>query len=114
MYGSRKIHHDLLNLGEACAENTVAKLMSAEGLGAQVGYKRRPGKYGGQPSIVAENQLDQDFDVASPDQVWGERARHRFEGCANDITYIHTHEGWLYLAFSGKTILDRFRARLIH
>ena len=38
MYGYRKIHHDLLSLGEYCAPNTVAKLMRNEGLRAQVGY----------------------------------------------------------------------------
>jgi putative transposase len=66
VYGSRKVHHDLLGLGEDCAEDTVARLMQAEGFRAQVGYKRRPGKHGSKPSIVAANQLDQDFDVAPP------------------------------------------------
>lgn len=40
VYGSREAHHDLLNMGEACAVNTVAKLMRQCGLKAQVGYKR--------------------------------------------------------------------------
>ena len=53
VYGYRKIHYDLLSLGEYCAPNTVAKLMQREGLRAQVGYKRRPGKYGTKPAIVA-------------------------------------------------------------
>jgi len=57
VYGYRKIHHDLLSLGEYCAPNTVAKLMRNEGLRAQVGYKRRPGKYGTKPAIVAANRL---------------------------------------------------------
>ena len=80
VYGYRKIHHDLLSLGEPCAANTVAKLMRNEGLRAQVGYKRRPGKYGTKPAVVAANQLQQDFNVSAPDTVWGEPARHRFEG----------------------------------
>ena len=42
VYGSRTVHHDLLGLGEDCAEKTVARLMQTEGLRAQVGYKRRP------------------------------------------------------------------------
>ena len=36
---------------------------------------------------VAENILDRDFDPEGPNESW----------CA-DITYIPTHEGWLYLA----------------
>ena len=87
VYGYRKVHHDLLSLGEACAANTVARLMSKAGLRAQVGYRRRPGKHGAKPSVMIANQLNQKFDVAAPDQVW-----------VTDITYIRTHEGWLYLA----------------
>ena len=93
----RKVHHDLLDLGEDCAPNTVAKLMQKCGLRAQVGYKRRPGKYGVKPSIVAANQLQQNFDVAAPDRVW-----------VTDITYIKTHEGWLFLA----VVIDLYSRRV--
>lgn len=98
VYGSRKVHHDLLSLGENCAANTVAKLMQAEGLRAQVGYKRRPGKYGSKPSIVAANQLEQNFSVYAPDQVW-----------VTDITYIRTHGGWLYLA----VVIDLYARKVV-
>ena len=36
---------------------------------------------------VAENLLDQNFEVTSPNRIW-----------VSDITYIHTDEGWLYCA----------------
>lgn len=36
---------------------------------------------------VADNMLDQKFEVSSPNRVW-----------VSDITYIPTDEGWLYLA----------------
>lgn len=98
MFGYRKIHHDLLSLGERCAANTVAKLMRDEGLRAQVGYKRRPGKYGTKPAIVATNQLQQDFNVDAPDRVW-----------VTDITYIRTHEGWLYLA----AVIDLYSRKIV-
>jgi len=35
-------------------------------------------------------ELDRQFIVAEPDTVW-----------AADITYIHTSEGWLFLAVPG-------------
>ena len=54
--------------------------MRSEGLRTQVGYKRRPGKYGTGPAIVAVNQLQQDFNMDAPDTVWDEPARHRFKG----------------------------------
>ena len=98
VYGYRKIHHDLLSLGEPCAQNTVAKLMHCEGLRAQVGYKRRPGKYGTKPAIIAANQLQQDFNVDAPDTVW-----------VTDITYIRTHEGWLYLA----AVIDLYSRKVV-
>jgi transposase InsO family protein len=39
------------------------------------------------PFPVAANQLNRQFGVAAPNQVW-----------AGDLTYIWTMEGWLYLA----------------
>ena len=98
VYGYRKIHHDLLSLGEPCAANTVAKLMQSEGLRAQVGYKRRPGKYGTKPAVVAANRLQQNFNVSAPDTVW-----------VTDITYIRTHEGWLYLA----AVIDLYSRKVV-
>jgi putative transposase len=34
---------------------------------------------------VAQNLLEQNFEVSAPNRVW-----------ASDITYIATHEEWLY------------------
>jgi len=98
VYGYRKITHDLRELGERCGKHRVYRLMRQEGLSAQVGYHRRPGCYGGRPAIVATNQLEQNFDVGAPNQVW-----------VTDITYIRTHEGWLYLA----VVLDLFSRQVI-
>jgi putative transposase len=97
VYGYRKITHDLRDLGERCGIHRVYRLMRQEGLRAQVSYRRRAGRYG-KPAVVAENQLAQKFDVEAPNQVW-----------VTDITYIRTHEGWLYLA----VVLDLFSRQLI-
>jgi len=64
----------------------------------QVGYKRRPGKYGTKPAVVAANQLQQDFNVSAPDTVW-----------VTDITYIRTHEGWLCLA----AVIDLYSRKVV-
>jgi putative transposase len=58
VYGYRKLHDDLLGQGETCSENRVARLASIAGIAAQIGYKRRPGQYGGKPAIIADNTLD--------------------------------------------------------
>lgn len=98
VYGYRKIYDDLKELGECCGKHRVARLMRAEGLRAQVGYGKRRGQYGGRPAQVAPNHLDRQFDVDAPNRVW-----------VTDITYIRTHEGWLYLA----VVLDLFSRQVI-
>ena len=70
VYGYRKLHDDLLDQGETCSENRVARLASLAGIAAQIGYKRRPGRYGGKPAVVADNMLNRQFEVAAPDMVW--------------------------------------------
>ena len=77
VYGYRKLHDDLLEQGEMFCPNRVARLTRIAGIKAQIGYKRRPGIYGGRPSVVVDNALDRQFDVAAPDTAW-----------VTDITYI--------------------------
>lgn len=87
VYGYRKIHDDLRELGESCGRNRVARLMRVEGLCSQTGYRRRPSYYGGKPTVVSPNRLKRQFNVSEPNEVW-----------VTDITCIRTYEGWLYLA----------------
>lgn len=98
VHGYRKLTDDLRDQGERISENRVARLASLAGIAAQVGYKRRPGRYGGKPAVVAENRLEQRFEVSRPDQIW-----------VTDITYIKTHEGWLYLC----VVIDLFSRRVV-
>jgi putative transposase len=98
VYGYRKITHDLRDLGESCGKHRVARLMRQVGLKSLTGYGRRPGRYGGRPAHVSPNLLQREFDVAEPNQVW-----------VTDITYIRTHEGWLFLA----TVLDLFSRQVV-
>ena len=98
VYGHRKITDDLHDLGERYGKNRVYRLMRAEGLRSQTGYHRRPGKRYGKPSVVAPNHVQQQFDVHEPNKVW-----------VTDITYIRTHEGWLYLS----VVLDLFSRQVI-
>lgn len=56
---------DLHDAGETCSENHVARPASIAGIAAQIAYKRRPGRYGGQPAVVADNTLDRQFEIPS-------------------------------------------------
>lgn len=97
VYGYRKIHSDLREYGECCGPNRVHRLMRTAGLRAQVGY-RKPRHRGREAHIVTPNRLQRQFAPASPDHSW-----------VTDITYIRTHEGWLYLA----VVVDLFSRRVI-
>ncbi len=97
MYGYRKIHSDLQDIGESCGPNRVHRLMRDEGLRAQVGY-RKPRHRGGEAHVVVPNKLQRQFDPDGPDQAW-----------VTDITHIRTHEGWLYLA----VVVDLFSRMVI-
>ena len=98
VYGYRKLHDDLRDQGETCCANRVARLAKLAGIRAQVGYKRRLGKYGGRPAIAVDNTLNRQFEVGKPDQVW-----------VTDITYIKTYEGFAYLA----VIIDLYSRRVV-
>ena len=98
VYGYRKLHDDLIDQGEMCCLNRVARLTRLAGIKAQIGYKRRPGVYSGRPAVAIDNTLDRQFDVAAPDKAW-----------VTDITYIRTNEGFAYLA----VVIDLFSRRVI-
>lgn len=67
-------------------------------LASQTGYRKRRYYGGGKPSFVSPNYLERQFVVPTPNTHW-----------VSDMTYIRTHEGWLYLA----VVLDLFSRRVI-
>ncbi len=97
VYGYRKIHLDLRDSGQQCGVNRVWRLMKRVGIKAQVGY-RSPRARKGEASIVSPNRLQRQFNPDAPDERW-----------VTDITYIRTHEGWLYLA----VVVDLFSRKII-
>ena len=48
--------------------------------------------------MATSNVLNRQFDPAVPDQAW-----------VTDITYLKTHEGWLYLG----SVMDLFSRHII-
>lgn len=71
--------------------------MKRAGIKAQVGY-RSPRARKGEASIVSPNRLRRQLNPDAPDERW-----------VTDITYIRTHEGWLYLA----VVVDLFSRKII-
>jgi transposase InsO family protein len=88
VYGSPRVHRDLLAEDVRCSKNTVAKLMRAAGLRSKRRQRFRVHTTDSRhPHPIAPNRLNRAFCQPRPDQAW-----------AADITYIRTAEGWLYLA----------------
>jgi transposase InsO family protein len=86
-YGSPRIHAELAARGQDCCVHTVAKLMREAGIAAKTARKFRCTTDSNHGLPVAENLLDRQFNPSAANEAW-----------VADITYIPTHEGWLYLA----------------
>jgi len=97
IYGSRKIHRDLKEQGIAVGEKRVARIMREHRIRSLRGY-RKPRYRSGKPAVTAPNRLQQQFTTPAPDRVW-----------VSDITYLRTHEGWLYLA----AVMDLYSRRIV-
>lgn len=98
VYGYRKIHRDLRDLGEACDKHRVAKLMKREGLRSQTGYQHRKGIMEVRSPQAAPNTLARRFKVPAPNISW-----------VTGITHIRIQEGWLYLA----VVLNLFSRQIV-
>jgi putative transposase len=97
-YGYRNIHKDLVESGIQVNKKRVARLMSLHKLYGAGMVKKRPKHKTGRPHQAHPNHLQQCFIANRPNESW-----------VTDITYIRTHEGWLYLA----VILDLFSRKVI-
>lgn len=86
-YGSPRITKELNYSGIPCGENRVEKLMRENNIRAKRSKKFKATTNSKHNYPVADNLLNRQFEVDSPNSVW-----------VSDITYIWTTEGWLYLA----------------
>ena len=98
VYGARKIHHDLIDMGESCGRHKVARLMREAGLKGcpKRRFRYRPGDRASYP--VADNLIEQDFTASKANERW-----------SSDITFIWTRQGWLYLA----VVMDLYSRKIV-
>jgi transposase InsO family protein len=111
IYGSPRIHGDLVDSGEAVGINRVARLMKRHGIQSKMARKfviTTDSKNTMQP---APDQLQRNFKTDTPDKAW-----------VSDTTFIPTRQGWLYLAVVidlysrqvlGWSMSDRNNAQLV-
>lgn len=99
IYGYRKVHKDVVEEhGQACCEETVRVIMREKGLRAKRKRRFVATTDSDHTMPVAHNLLDRDFEPERPNQKW-----------VADITYIPTHEGWLYLS----AVMDLYGRRVV-
>ena len=86
-YGSPRVLRALKALDIRCSKRKIERLMQVEGIRAKTKKKFRFTTDSNHRLPIAENVLDHNFQPGQPNKVW-----------LADITYVWTHEGWLYLA----------------
>lgn len=97
LYGSPRVHAELMAQGYSCSENRVARLMKGKIVAKTVKMFKRTtnSDHRCQP---APDLVNQNFVAPAPNTIW-----------TSDITYIRTLEGWLYLAI----VLDVYSRKVI-
>jgi putative transposase len=97
-YGSPRVHAELREQGIPCGRHRVARLMRKHAIQPRHKRSHRRTTQVSAHRPVAQNHLQQRFQVEHPNQVW-----------VSDMTYLQTGEGWLYLA----VILDLYSRRVV-
>ena len=98
-YGSPRIQKVLSQAGGPHGRQRIARLMREQGLqGRAKGRFRVHTTDSNHDQPIAPNRLPELPAPSAPNQIW-----------RGDVTYIHTEEGWLYLA----GILDQYSRRLV-
>jgi putative transposase len=92
-YGYRRIAKALRNKGEVVNTKRIRRIMEERNRYPKAVRKFKATTQSKHSHPVAENLLDRDFTATAPNQKWSQ-----------DITYIWTKEGWLYLA----VVIDLF------
>ena len=97
-YGARRIAEEVEAQGSPCGRFKARTLMELAGVAAKQKKKFKATTDSKHNLPIAPNLLNRQFEVKEPDRVY-----------VSDITYIWTHEGWLYLA----VILDLFSRQVV-
>jgi putative transposase len=98
VYGSPRVYKELREKGISCSENRISRIMRVHNIRAQQGKRYRRPVMKTASAWIAPNVLAGQFKADRANQIW-----------LSDITYIHTRQGWLYLA----VVMDLFSRRII-
>ena len=98
-YGSPRMTEELQARGYQCSENRIARLMHEQGLRAQARPRFVPRTSdSAHDEPIAPNRLAERTAPTGPNQIW-----------LQDITYVPTAQGWLYLAL----VMDLWSRKIV-
>jgi putative transposase len=86
-YGVPRMHHELRKAGLVINKKRVHRLMRRHGMAGRHHRRRCRTTFPGPDGYVIPDLIGRRFDPGAPDVAW-----------CQDITYIPTQEGWLFLA----------------
>ena len=98
VYGSPRVHAELVAEGVPVGRHKIAQLMRQARLRGCPKRRYRATTQRDPSHPVADNLLKQDFTADRPNRRW-----------AGDITYIPTRQGWLFLA----VVMDLYSRRIV-
>jgi transposase InsO family protein len=110
-YGVPRMHRELRRAGLTVNEKRVRRLMRLHGVAGRCRRRRCHTTFPGPDGYVIPDLIGRRFDPGAHDVAW-----------VQDITYIATGEGWLYLAsvldlgsrrMLGYSMADHMRAELV-
>ncbi len=111
-YGTRRIKKVLLDQQRTVSRRRISRLMDQENLACKTKRKFKATTDSKHNKPISPNLLDRKFKVSQPNRVY-----------VGDITYLHTQEGWLYLAVVidlysrqvvGWSMADHMRTQLVN
>ncbi len=97
-YGVPRLQQALRKQGKYHGKARIKRLMQQEGLKPKAARRFKVTTDSRHSKPVAENLLGRQFNPIAANISW-----------ASDITYIHTDEGWLYLA----TVIDLYNRKIV-
>jgi putative transposase len=97
-YGSRRIQKVLNTLSYPLSRRKTAQLMKEANVWVRYKKKFKATTNSDHNKPVYDNELQQNFDVKLPNQAW-----------VQDITYVWTSQGWLYLA----VVIDLYSRKIV-
>jgi putative transposase len=98
VYGSPRVHKELVADGIVVSEKTVAKAMKEAQIVGKPKQRYVATTDSKNSQLIADNLLKRNFAASRPNEVW-----------VTDVTAIWTWEGWVYLA----AIIDLFGRRVV-